>query len=230
MVTLKTDEKASCSRQPRLLDRVRETARLRHYSRRTEKAYVGWIRRFILFHGKRHPDEMSRREVEAFLSHLAVRGKVSASTQTQAFSALLFLYRDVLNREIGWLESVVRARKPVRYPVVLTRQEVQRVLSQVTGPKWIVAVLLYGGGLRLMECLHLRVHDIDFESNQITVRDGKGFKDRVTTLPGIVKQPLLEHLERVRAVHQKDLAEGWGTVQMPYALARKYPRASAEWG
>lgn len=216
--------------KPRLLDRVREAIRTRHYSRRTEEAYIGWIRRFVLFHDRRHPADMGKAEIEGFLSHLAIQGMVSASTQNQALSALLFLYREVLNHEVGWLDNLVRARRPRRYPVVLTRQEVQKGLTHINGSKWIMAVLLYGAGLRLMECLQLRVHDVDLEANQVIVRDGKGFKDRVTMLPGVVKGPLVKHLEQVRAIHQKDLAQGWGRVQMPYALARKYPNASAEWG
>ena len=217
-------------RGPKLLDQVREAIRVRHYSLRTEKTYVGWIKRFILFHGKRHPAEMAEAEINAFLSHLAVKGHVSASTQNQALSALLFLYRHVIGREVGSLGDVIRARKPRRLPVVMTREEVKAVLDQLNGDKWLMASLMYGAGLRLTECLRLRVQDVDFSANQITVRDGKGFKDRVTMLPAVVKEPLREHLKRVREIHQRDLAEGYGRVFMPYALDRKYPNASAEWG
>jgi len=172
---------------------------------------------------------MAEPEINAFLTHLAVKGKVSASTQNQALSALLFLYRHVLNREIGDLDEVIRARRPRRLPVVMTREETKAVISQIEGTKWIAACLMYGAGLRLLECLRLRVQDIDFSANQITVRDGKGNKDRLTMLPEAVKGPLSQHLERVREVHKRDLAEGYGRVQMPYALERKYPGAAAEW-
>ena len=215
--------------KPRLLDRLRQALRSRHYSRRTERTYVMWVRRFIHFHNVRHPGEMAEPEINAFLTHLAVKEKVSASTQNQALSALLFLYRHVIGREVGELGDVIRARKPKRLPVVMTREEVKAVLARLTGDKWLMANLMYGAGLRLIECLRLRVQDIDFGTNQITVRDGKGFKDRVTMLPGVVKEPLREHLKRVHATHQQDLAEGYGRVHMPYALARKYPNAAAEW-
>jgi len=216
-------------RGPKLLDQVRYAIRARHYSRSTERAYIGWIRRFILFHNKRHPKEMAESEINAFLTHLAVKEKVSASTQNQALSALLFLYRHVLEREIGGLGEVIRARTPRRLPVVMTRQEVRAVISQLKGDKWLMAGLMYGAGLRLMECLRLRVQDIDFAANQIIVRDGKGNKDRVTMLPKKIKRPLRAHLENVLRIHKRDLAEGFGRVQMPYAMARKYPNASAEW-
>jgi site-specific recombinase XerD len=183
--------------KPRLLDRVREEIRKRHYSRRTEKTYVGWIRRFILFHGKRHPAEMGEAEVSCFLSHLAVSGNVSASTQNQALSALLFLYRQVLCREVEWVERVVRAKRPLHLPVVLTRDEVRVVLGQLQGIEWMMASLLYGAGLRLLECCRLRVKDVDLVKREIVVRDGKGGKDRVTLLPGKVEAPLRAHLEEV---------------------------------
>jgi integron integrase len=172
---------------------------------------------------------MAEPEINAFLTHLAIKEKVSASTQTQALSALLFLYRHVLNREIGDLGDVIRARKPKRLPVVMTREEVKAVLGRLDGDKWLVASLMYGAGLRLMECLRLRVHDIDFERNESTVRDGKGSKDRRTMLPKSLKSPLREHLRRVKAMHERDLGDGWGRVQMPDALDRKYPNAPAEW-
>jgi len=176
------------SAQPRLLDRVREAIRTRHYSRRTERAYAGWIRRFVLFHGKRHPQEMGEAEVTAFLSHLATRRHVSASTQNQALSALLFLYRVVLGRDLGWLDHLVRAKQPTRVPTVLSRGEVTALLGELDGTARLVASLLYGAGLRLLEGLRLRVKDLDFERNEITVRDGKGRKDRVTLLPRSVSR------------------------------------------
>jgi len=197
---------------------------------RTEEAYVGWTRRFILFHGKRHPLEMGEGEVTQFLSALAVHEHVSASTQNQALCALPFLYREVLSQDLGWLDDVIHAKRPKRLPVVLTRQEVRTLLSALEGVKWIMASLLYGGGLRLLECLRLRVKDIEFGANQIVVREGKGNKDRVTMLPAMVKAPLAAHVERVRRVHQHDLERGWGRVYMPDALSRKYPHAEREWG
>lgn len=215
--------------QPRLLDRVRDRIRVKHYSIRTEEAYVDWIRRFILFHGKRHPQEMGAPEVEAFLTHLAVAGRVAASTQNQAKSALLFLYREVLSTELPWLDKVTQARAPKRLPVVLTRDEVAAVLAHMEGTQWLIGSLLYGAGLRLLECLRLRVKDVDFGRNEILVRDGKGAKDRVTMLPVSLKSPLQAHLTRVRGLHQCDLGEGYGEVFLPNALARKYPTAAREW-
>lgn len=215
--------------QPKLMDRLREALRSRHYSRRTEQAYCHWVKRFIFFHKVRHPAQMAEPEINAFLTHLAVKEKVSASTQNQALSALLFLYRHVLDRQVGDLCKVIRARKPKRLPVVMTRDEVKVVLGHLTGDKWLMASLMYGAGLRLMECLRLRVQDIDFSRNEITVRDGKGAKDRITMLPESLKRPLQEHLRRVKAIHEKDLADGWGRVRMPDALDRKYPNAPAEW-
>jgi integron integrase len=217
-------------RRPRLLARVRIAIRSRHYSPHTEKAYAHWVRQFVLFHGKRHPTEMGVREVRAFLSHLAVRRRVSASTQNQALSALLFLYREVLGEELEWIDGLVRARRPVRLPVVLTHDEVAGLLRQMYGATWLMASLLYGSGLRLMECLRLRVKDLDFERGEIMVRSGKGQKDRVTMLPRGVRRPLVAHLERVREQHTGDLVRGLGRVALPGALARKYPRAPAEWG
>jgi integron integrase len=215
--------------KPKLLDQVRQALRARHYSRRTEDAYVAWIKRFILFHNKRHPAEMGEPEINAYLTHLALKEHVSSSTQNQALSALLFLYRYVLGRELGELGDVIRARRPKRLPVVLTREEVKAVLAQLTGDKWLRASLMYGAGLRLMECLRLRVQDIDFARNEITVRDGKGARDRVTMLPESLKTPLQEHLRKVKAIHEKDLRDGYGRVPLPNALDRKYPNASGDW-
>jgi integron integrase len=213
----------------RLLDQVRDKIRLKHYSLRTEQAYVDWIRRFILFHGKRHPALLGKTEVEAFLTHLAVNRQVAANTQNQAMSALLFLYQEVLGQTLEWLDNVERAKRPARLPVVLTRVEVQSVLTHLEGRYWLMASLLYGAGLRLMECARLRVKDVDFAMHQITVRDGKGGKDRVTMLPDALIEPLKTHLEKVKAIHEKDLAAGFGDVYLPFALARKYPRAGREW-
>jgi len=215
--------------RPRLLEQVRLALRARHYSRRTEHAYVGWIRRFILFHGKRHPAEMTEPEINAFLTHLAMRERVSASTQNQALAALLFLYRHVLERQVGALGEIVRARRPQRLPVVLTRDEVKLVLANLVGDKWLMASLLYGSGLRLAECCALRVQDIDFARGEILVRDGKGAKDRITMLPESLAAPLRRHLERVKAIHERDVRDGWGRVAMPQALDRKYPHAPREW-
>jgi len=217
------------ARPPRLLDRVREANRLRHGSRSTEKSYIAWIRRYIVFHGKRHPAEMGAAEVAQFLSSLAVDGKVAASTQNQALSALLFLYRHVLHQDLPWLEDVVRARRPKHLPVVLTRDEVRAVISKLAGTARLMATLLYGSGLRVLECARLRVQDVDFAMNQVVVRDGKGAKDRVTVLPAVAKQPLAQHLLRVKRLHDRDLALGGGWVELPWALARKYPNAGREW-
>jgi len=216
-------------RQPRLLDRVREANRLRHGSRSTEKSYIGWIRRFILFHGKRHPAEMGAPEVARFLSSLAVEGQVAASTQNQALSALLFLYRYVLHQDLPWLDDVVRARRPKHLPVVLTRDEVRAVISRLDGTARLMATLLYGSGLRLLECARLRVQDVDFAMNQIIVRDGKGAKDRVTVLPAVAKEALTRHLLKMKRQHEADLTFGAGWVELPWALARKYPNAGREW-
>jgi integron integrase len=214
----------------RLLDLVRQAIRLKHCSIRTERAYVDWIKRFILFHTKRHPTSMGAPEVYAFLSHLAVEQKVAASTQRQALSAIVFLYREILDREVGWLGEIPRAKHPERLPVVFSRTEVRAVLAHVHGQHWLMASLLYGTGLRLMECVRLRVKDIDFEYRQILVRDGKGQKDRVTMLPQSLADPLKRQLEQVKVVHEEDLAEGFGEVYLPFALERKYPGASHAWG
>ncbi len=224
------EESASGPRTPRLLDQVHAAIRTRHLSFRTEQAYVGWIRRYIVFSGKRHPRDMGEAEVTKFLSHLAVQGRVSASTQNQALAAILFLYRDVLGQDLDWLDDIVRAKHTIRLPVVLTREQVQAILSNMRGVVWIQASLLYGAGLRLMECARLRVKDIDFDRRRITVREGKGGKDRVTVLPDKAATVLGQHLERVRRLHQRDLELGLGSVEMPNALARKYPNADREWG
>jgi integron integrase len=216
-------------RPPRLLDRVREAIRARHYSRRTEKAYVAWIRRYILFHGKRHPSEMGAAEVTQYLSSLAVQGHVAASTQNQALSALLFLYRAVLEQDLPWLDDVVRARRPVRLPVVLTRDEVRAVIRQLRGTSRLMAILLYGAGLRLLECARLRVKDVDFGRSQLIVRGGKGDKDRTTPLPAVATADLARQLERAKQQHDLDLQRGAGWVELPWALGRKYPNAGREW-
>jgi integron integrase len=215
--------------KPKLLDQLRESLRARHYSRRTEQTYCNWVKRFIHFHNVRHPGEMAETEINAFLTHLAVKEKVSASTQNQALSGLLFLYRHVIGRELGDLGDVIRARKPKRLPVVMTREEVKAVLANMEGDKWLMASLMYGSGLRLMECLRLRVQDIDFPRNEIDVRDGKGSKDRITMLPESLKAPLKDHLNQVRVIHRKDLDDGLGRVPMPSALDRKYRNASTDW-
>ncbi len=214
---------------PKLLDLVRRAIRSRHFSHRTEEAYIGWIRRFILYHGKRHPKTMGQPEVSRFLSNLATAGRVSASTQNQALSALLFLYQDVLHVHLEWLEGLVRARRPARLPVVLTRGEVEAILARLQGMPRLMAALLYGSGLRLMECCRLRIKDVDLERLEITVRDGKGRKDRITLLPKSLRGRLASHLERVRQTHQGDLVRGRGSVALPGALARKYPNAGREW-
>jgi integron integrase len=220
---------ASRSSKPKLLDRLRDALRSRHYSPRTVRTYAMWVKRFCVYHHIRHPVEMAGPEINAFLTHLAVKESVSASTQTQALSALLFLYRHVLGKPIEDLGEIVRARREKRLPVVLTREEVKALLAGLDGDKRLMAGLMYGSGLRLMECLCLRVQDIDFLSGQIIVRGGKGAKDRVTMLPRKLRVPLLEHLDRVRRVHQRDLSQGFGRVEMPYALDRKYTGASSDW-
>lgn len=221
---------SSSEKKPKLLQQVRDTLRAKHYSYKTEKAYVHWIKRFILFHNKRHPTEMGEKEIREFINHLAVKENVSASTQNQALCAIIFLYKHVLKKDIGDLGEIVWAKKPRRIPVVFTKKEAKAVLDHLTGRNWIMANLLYGAGLRLSECLQLRVKDIDFEYNQITVRNSKGNKDRVTVLPEIIKKPLLEHLKRVKKLHEEDLQNGFGAVYLPYALERKYPNAAKEWG
>ncbi len=216
-------------RRPKLLDQVRAAIRARHYSRRTEDAYVDWIKRFIIFHGMRHPAEMGPPELTAFLSSLAVRRKVAPSTQNQALAALLFLYRRVFAVDLPWLDEVVRAKKPMRLPVVLSPNEVRRVLDGMNGTPRLMAGAMYGSGMRLLECCRLRVKDVDFERRHIVVRDGKGGKDRVTMLPDSLREPLSGMLDSDRAMHQSDLDRGAGWVELPHALDRKYPNAGREW-
>lgn len=215
--------------KPRLLDQVRQQIRVRNYSIRTEAVYAEWVKRYIRFHHYRHPLEMGGAEIEAFLTHLAVKRNVAGATQNQALAALLFLYKEVLKVDLPWLNGIVRAKKPKHLPVVLTRDEVSRVLTQMSGVKWMVATLLYGSGLRLLEALRLRVKDVEFARGEVVVRDGKGQKDRVTMLPRTLVEPLREHLGLVEALHQQDLAEGFGRANLPFALARKYPNAAADW-
>lgn len=219
----------SPARQPRLLEMVRDEIRFRHYSRRTEQSYIQWIKRYIYFHNKKHPRDMGADEVTAFLTHLAVNRNVSPSTQNQALSALLFLYKSVLNIDLPWLNNVQRAKRPKRLPVVFTRDEIRSILCQFEGTRWLIVMLLYGTGMRLMECLRLRVKDIDFGYRQIVVRDGKGAKDRVTLLPETLIEPLKTHFVKIRDMHETDLKNGYGTVYMPDALSRKYPNAYRSW-
>ena len=215
--------------KPKLLEQVRNAIRVKHYSLRTEQAYVDWIKRFILFHQKRHPAEMAEAEVTEFLSHLARVGNVAASTQNQALSALLFLYKNVLKQEIGWLGKVERAKRPARVPVVLSVAEVKCLFAHLTGVEKLMAGLLYGSGLRLMECVRLRVKDVDFAYARIVVRDGKGGKDRLTMLPLNLAHALEKHLARMKLQHDQDLIDGYGSVHLPNALARKFPNAEKEW-
>lgn len=227
---LSDGENESSARSPRLLEQVRARCRLKHYSLRTEQVYLYWIKRFILANRKRHPRDMGVVEVEAFLSSLATRYNVAASTQNQALSALLFLYRQVLDIELPWMETVVRAKRPQRIPVVLSRDEVTRLLALLDGQVWLMAALLYGAGMRLMECVRLRVKDVDFDRNEICVRNGKGGKDRRVPLPRKLRDRLREQVERVRVVHGQDLSLGLGEVSLPHALARKYTNAGRELG
>jgi len=214
--------------QPRLLDRVRAEIRVRHYSLRTEESYIQWIKRYIFYHHKRHPAEMGAREISDFLSWLATGRNVAASTQNQALSALLFLYKNVLAVDLPWMDDIVRAKRPKRLPVVLAKHEVKAVLASMKGPPGLVAWLMYGTGLRLMEALRLRVQDIDFKRKQIMVRGGKGDKDRVTVLPQRLALPLQQQIDKALALHRQDLHEGYGEVYLPFALARKYPNAGYE--
>lgn len=214
---------------PKLLDRLRVHLRTRHYSIRTEAAYVDWVRRFILFHGKRHPQEMGALEVEAFLSHLAVERQVSASTQNQAKAAILYLYKQVLGMDLPWLDDVVQAKTPRRLPVVLTPSEVRDLLMHMHGTSGLIAQLLYGTGMRLMEGLRLRVKDVEFARREIVIREGKGNKDRVTVLPENLIGPLQLQLQKTRALHDKDVAAGFGRVYLPHALAVKYGNADRSW-
>ncbi|MEY4564595.1 MAG: hypothetical protein RLZZ618_3872 [Pseudomonadota bacterium] len=223
-------EAAEPPHPPRLLTQLRTHLRLRNYSLRTEQVYVDWIRRFIKFHGMRHPKDLAAAEVESFLSHLAVNRHVSPSTQNQAKSALLYLYRHVLEVELPWLDEVVQAKAPRRLPVVLTEREVRDLLQAMHGPMGLLASLLYGTGMRLMEGLRLRVKDVEFSRRELIVREGKGGKDRVTVLPENLMIPLRAQLERTRALHAQDLAAGFGDVYLPHALATKYPRSGRAWG
>ncbi len=223
-------DKSTTENPPKLLDQVRNKLRVKHYSIRTEQTYSDWIKRYIYYHGKRHPKDMGAREIEAFLTHLAVDGKFSASTQNLAKSSILFLYREVLEIQLPWLENVTQAKAPKRLPVVLTVGEVQSVLSRLKGTHALIASLLYGGGMRLMEAVRLRVKDVDFARHEILVREGKGFKDRVTMLPESVTAALKAHMAKVKTLHEEDLALGYGEVYLPFALDKKYPNAGREWG
>ncbi len=216
-------------RQPKLLDRMKAQIRLKHYSKRTEEAYIMWARRFILFHHKRHPQEMGVLEIEQFLSHLAVVDHVAASTQNQALYALLFLYKQVLKIDLKHIDAI-RARTPTKLPVVFSRQEITRIMAHLDGVHWLMAYLLYGSGMRLMECIRLRVKDVDFEYTQLVIRDGKGEKDRITMLPQLLEEPLRQQIVKTQMLHEQDIREGYGDVYLPYALARKYPNASKELG
>lgn len=228
MVSL-PDASVNLPRQPKLLERMRIHLRTRHYSIRTEEAYLDWARRFILFHGKRHPQDMGAPEVEAFLSHLAVERQVSASTQNQAKSAILYLYKQVLGMELPWLDEVVQAKSPRRLPVVLTPSEVRELLLHTEGTAGLVAHLLYGTGMRLMEALRLRVKDVEFARREVVVREGKGNKDRVTVLPENLIAPLRAQMEKARVLHEQDVAAGLGRVYLPHALAVKYSEADRSW-
>ena len=210
------------------LKQLQNAIRLKNYSLRTEEAYLYWTRKFFIFHQNQSPAEMGAREVSTFLTHLAVEHNLAASSQNQALSALLFFFRQVLNRELSWMQNLIWAKKPKKIPTVFTRQEVNLVLSQLSGLKWLMASLLYGAGLRLMECLRLRVKDVDFGYRQILVRDGKGKRDRVTVLPEKLIEPLHQQLEWVKAQHHADLKQGLGQVYLPYALEKKYPNANRE--
>ncbi|MBT9540218.1 integron integrase [Thiobacillus sp.] len=224
------NENTPAAPPPKLLDQVRDRIRVKHYSIRTETQYVQWVKRFILFHGKKHPRDMGAPEAEAFLTHLAVEGHVAAATQNQALSALLFLYKEVLAIDLPWLKDVTRAKRPQRMPVVLTRDETRAVLDRMAGVYGLMARLLYGTGMRLMECVRLRVKDVDFARREILIRDGKGAKDRVTMLPDSVVGALQDHLQQRRALFDDDRQKGKATVYMPDALERKYPNAPTEWG
>ncbi|MCH7590269.1 integron integrase [PVC group bacterium] len=216
--------------KPKLLDMVTQVIRTKHFSIRTEEAYVGWIKRYILFHNKRHPRDMGENEVSSFLSSLATKNKVSASTQNQALSAIVFLYKNVIKRDLGMFTNIEKAKRPKRLPIVFSKMEAQKILSKLREEKWIMVSLLYGAGLRLMDCLRLRVKDIDFDYKQITVRNGKGNKDRVTILPETVINPLEKHLLNVKELHNNDLKQGYGSVYIPHALSRKYPHADKDLG
>lgn len=215
--------------QSAFIKRYRMALAARHYSDRTKESYEKWLRRFLELNRAQSPEKLTGAEINSFLSRLAVDDNVSASTQNQALAALLFFYRNVMNMPVGDVGEVIRAKKPKRLPVVMSRQEVRAVLAELKGDKWLASSIMYGTGLRLMECLELRVQDIDFARNEIVVRNGKGAKDRMTMLPETLKKPLCEHLERVKKIHEKDIAEGWGRVPIPGALEKKYPNASVDW-
>lgn len=217
-------------RPKKLLEQVRDAIRLKHYSIRTEEAYVKWIIRFILFHNKKHPKDMGIREIEEFLTYLAVQKRVAASTQNQAYSAILFLYREVLKKGLEGEIDSIRAKKPKRLPTVLTKEEAHRVINAMSGTHQLMVKLLYGSGLRLMECVRLRVKDVSFGQNQIIVRDAKGMQDRITLFPESIKQHLTDHLKHIKILHEEDISKGYGSVYLPFALARKYPNAHREWG
>ena len=217
-------------KEKKLLDQMRDLLRTKHYSIRTERSYIGWAKRFILFHGKRHPSEMGEKEIAQFLTYLACQRKVAASTQNQALNALVFLYCQVLRMPLDEEIQAVRAKRPQRIPTVLSDDEAQSIIAALAGIPKLQVRLLYGSGLRLMECVRLRVKDIDFAMNHICVRDGKGNKDRVTLLPQILIPALKEHMEHIQLLHTSDLERGYGSVYLPYALARKYPRAEQQWG
>jgi integron integrase len=215
--------------KPRLLDQVRNSIRCKHYSIRTEQSYINWIKRYIFFHGKQHPQNLNENHISEFLTYLAVQKKVASSTQNQALCALVFLYREVIKKDLGQFENLVHAKRPSKLPIVFTRDEVRTILLQLDGVQWLMGQLLYGAGLRVMECVRLRIKDIDFGYKQIVVRDGKGHKDRVTMLPEVVIETLSRHLEKVKKAHEIDLKAGFGTVYLPYALERKYPNANRSW-
>lgn len=224
-----SDTSTVSRQQPKLLDRMRDAIRVKHYSLATERTYVQWAKRFILFHGKRHPAEMGAGEVEAFLSSLAIEGNVSASTQNQAMHAILFLYKDVLGIDLPWLDGITRAKVSKRLPSVLTVAEIQRLMHHVSGTNGLIIKLLYGTGMRIKECLRLRVKDVEIERGQITIREGKGNKDRITMLPSCLVEELRDHIKARRRIHDTDLSTGHADVELPDAIERKYPRAAQEW-
>ena len=224
------DNHARKKNSPRLIDQVRDVLRREHYSISTEKNYIQWIKRYIHFNNKRHPNQMGAEEIEAYLSYLARNKRVSPSTQNQALNAILFLYKKVLKIELPWMDNIVRAKRKKNLPVVFTRDEVRALLAQFDGTKWLVFSMIYGCGMRIMECLRLRVKDIDFYYKEIAIRDGKGNKDRVTVLPDKLFEPLKLHLDKAKLLHEQDLKSGYGCVYLPYALERKYPNACREWG
>lgn len=226
---LKLLENTSNDKKPRLIEQVRNVIRCKHYSIRTEQSYIDWIKRYIYYHDKKHPKDLGAEHIGAFLSHLAMERNVAASTQNQALCAIVFLYKEVLNIEPGDFSDLIRAKKPAKLPVVFTRREVKEILVQLSGVEWLMGQLLYGAGLRVLECMRLRVKDIDFDYRQIIIRDGKGSKDRVTMLPDLIIPELQRHLEKVKLIHERDLKEGFGTVYLPYALERKYKSANREW-